>query len=112
MKVEKASLATLVEILEKARNAEILKKVNNKTLYRQSKAKKLGHMYAIRLSFDFLGPEDNLTDLLLVNRAWNRVLKKRVYEKLLSELGFDDTGLNKRLKAYKTLLEIVSLFLK
>jgi len=107
LKVEKASFSTLAEILEKTRNAELLKKVNDKTLHHQHKTKKLGYMYAIILSLDFLGAEDNLTNLLLVNQSWNRLLKKRVYEKILSSLSFDEIGMKKRINAYQTLLEIV-----
>ena len=99
-------MKTLEGIIEKTKASELSKKLNSQAYHHQQKAKKLGHMYALQLSLKFLDSKD-LINLLQVNKAWNKSLKKTVYKNIVQ--GFEHTpeNLKKRLELWKVLLGVV-----
>jgi len=111
LNLEQSSLTTLQGISEKTKSSEMSKRLNSPAHYHQQKAKKLGHMYALRLSLQFLGTKDKI-NLLQVNKAWNKSLKKTIYKSILQGYEYTPENLTKRLQLWKVLLQVEQMDIK
>jgi len=106
LRLEKSSYKTLEGISEKTRAAELSKRLNSQAYYHEQKTKKLGHLYALRLSLQFLDEQD-LVNLIQVNKSWRNSLKKSAYKNILQSMQIIPENLQKRMKLWNVLLEVV-----
>ena len=108
LRLENSSYKTLEGISEKTRASELSKRLNSQAYYHDQKAKELGHLYALRLSLQFLDDQD-LINVIQVNKSWRESLKKSAYKIILQSMQLTPEHTNKRMKLWKVLLEVVIL---
>jgi hypothetical protein len=95
----------LSNILERKNNTEISRQLNSSSHLHTKKFQKMGKLLAISLAIEFLSPEDNLLNILLVNKAWRKALEKKVYRVALSATD-EKLSQNKRLELWLSIIKL------
>jgi len=107
LNLDSVSIESIKNELEKDGNVETYKRINNRTEIHKRKIEKKGRkLYAVYLALDFLGYNDNLVDIMLVNREWKKQLSKKLYKLRLSEID-EKITIQTRLKVWKSILKLV-----
>lgn len=105
--LDSASIESIKSELEKDQNVEFYKKVNNRTERHKRKLEKRGRvLYAVSLALDYLSSDDNLVNIMLVNREWKRKLSKKLFKLRLSEPD-EKITIQTRLIVWKSILKLV-----
>ena len=107
LNLDSASLESIKSELEKDQNGEYYKKANNRTETHKRKLERRGRVvYAVSLALDYLSSDDNLLNIMLVNREWKRKLSKKLYKLRLSETD-EKITIQTRLHVWKSILKLV-----
>jgi len=104
--LDTVSIESIKSELEKDGNIEVYKRVYNRTEIHKRKIEKKGRkLYAVYLALDYLSYNDNLVDIMLVNREWKKKLSKKLFKLRLSEID-EKITVQTRLKVWKSILKL------
>lgn len=110
MRVDQESYRTLSNILEKKRDIELSRQLQDMRTQRIRKFNKHGKLYAITLALDYLDFNDKPFNLLLVNKEWNKTFERKVYRAIL-RTSDEKLKIATRLRIWKTLIKLVLLWI-